>query len=68
MHPYNLASSKCVFSIAGNLISKKHTRISSENVHYVLCLQSLGILHPDKDKEEIIINKDSSKIVQVLLE
>jgi hypothetical protein len=54
--------------MAGNLISKKRTRISSENVRYVLCLRSWGILHPDDDEEEIIISEDSGKIVQVLLE
>jgi hypothetical protein len=53
--------------MAGNLISKKRTRISSENVRYVLCLRSWGILHPGDDKE-IIISEDGGKIVQVLLE
>ena len=50
-----------------NLISKKRTRISSENVRYVLYLRSWGILHPGDD-EEIIISEDGGKIVQVLLE
>jgi hypothetical protein len=53
--------------MAGNLISKKRTRILSKNVRYVLCLRSWGILHPD-DNKEIIISGDSGKIVQVLLE
>jgi hypothetical protein len=43
------------------------TRISSENVRYVLCLRSWGILAPDDDKDEIIITGDG-KIVVVLEE
>jgi hypothetical protein len=61
--PATSAPSKRVFSIAGNLISKKRTQISSENVRYVLCLRSWGILDPDNDKDEIIISEDSGKIV-----
>jgi len=32
--------SEQVFSMASNLVSKKRTRISSENMRYVLCLRS----------------------------
>jgi hypothetical protein len=49
--------------MASNLISKKRTRMSSENVRYVLCLRSQGILEDDDDKDEIIISEDSNKIV-----
>ena len=66
--PATSAPSERVFSMAGNLVSKKRTRISSENVRYVLCLRSWGILKDDDDKEEIIISEDSSKIVVVLAE
>jgi hypothetical protein len=38
--PATSAPSKRVFSMAGNLVSKKRIRISSENVRYVLCLRS----------------------------
>jgi hypothetical protein len=54
---------KRVFSIASNLISKKRTRISSENVRYVLCLRNWGVLDLNNDKDKIIISKDGSKIV-----
>ena len=47
--------------LASNLVSKKRIRLSSENVHYVLCLRSWKIL----DNND---NKDSSKIIAVLLE
>ena len=33
--PATSAPSKCVFSVASNLISKKRIKISSENVRYV---------------------------------
>jgi len=66
--PATSAPSERVFSMAGNLISKKRTRISSKNVRYVLCLRSWGILDPDNNKEEIKISKDSSKIIVVLEE
>jgi hypothetical protein len=61
--PATSAPSERVFSMASNLISKKRTRISSENVRYVLCLRSWGILDPDNDKDKIIISEDSGKIV-----
>ena len=61
--PATSPPSERVFSIAGNLISKKRTRISSENVRYVLCLRSWGILDLDDDKDKTIISEDSGKIV-----
>jgi len=38
--PVTFAPSERVFNIASNLISKKRTRISSENMQYVLYLRS----------------------------
>ena len=66
--PATSAPSERVFSMASNLILKKRTRILSENVRYVLCLRSWGVLEANDDKEEIIISEDSGKIVRVLLE
>ena len=40
--PATSAPSERVFSMAGNLISKKRTRISSENVRYVLFFKKAG--------------------------
>ena len=56
--PATSGPSERVFSVAGNLISKKRTKISSENVRYVLCLRSWGILVEDDDEEEIIIDQE----------
>jgi hypothetical protein len=66
--PITSTPSKRVFSIASNLISKKRTRISSENVRYVLYLRSWGVLEANNDEEEIIISEDGGKIIRVLLE
>ena len=43
------------------MISKKRTRISSENVRYVLCLRSWGLLPEDDEKE---VNDGSRQVVQ----
>jgi hypothetical protein len=56
--PATSAPSERVFSVAGNLITKKWTKISSENVQYVLCLRSWGILVDGDNKEEILINRN----------
>ena len=61
--PATSAPSERVFSMAGNLISKKRTRISSENVRYVLFLRSWGMLDSNDNKDEIIISEDGGKIV-----
>jgi len=56
--PTTSAPSERVFSVTGNLIIKKRTKISSENVRYVLCLRSWGILVDADDEEEIIIDSN----------
>jgi hypothetical protein len=56
--PATSAPSERVFSIAGNLISKKRTSICSENVRYVLCLRSWGLLAEDDDEEVIQIDDE----------
>jgi len=58
--PATSAPSERVFSEAGNLITKKRGKISSENVRYVLCLRSWGILVNDDNEEEIIIDIDGN--------
>lgn len=49
--PATSAPSERVFSAAGNLISKKRCKISSENLRYVLCLRSWGLLTDDEVDE-----------------
>ena len=60
--PTMLAPSERVFSLAGNLISKKRTSIASENVRYVLCLRSWGVLVEPKDEEELFFD-ENGKII-----
>jgi hypothetical protein len=56
-----------VFSYAGNLITKKRTKIVSENVRYVLCLRSWGLL-PDSDNEvEMVFDENGVRIEVVVL-
>jgi hypothetical protein len=64
--PATSAPSERVFSVAGNLISKKRTRIASENVRYVLCLRSWGLLIEDDDEVEVIID-DEGRIVDPIV-
>jgi hypothetical protein len=64
--PVTLAPSERVFSIAGNLILKKQTRITSENVRYVLCLRSWGLLVKDNDKIEVIIDEEG-RIINLII-
>jgi hypothetical protein len=55
-----------VFSITGNLISKKRTRITSENVRYVSCSRSWGLLVNDDDEIEVIIDEES-RIIDLIV-
>jgi hAT family C-terminal dimerisation region len=69
--PATSAPSERVFSQAGNLVSKKRTRINSENLRYVLCLRSWGLLadddiDDDNDNDDLwepIINEDNGRIM-----
>jgi hypothetical protein len=65
--PATSAPSERVFSLAGNLISKKRTSIASENVRYVLCLRSWGVLIELKDEEELLFD-EKGKIIEPLKE
>ena len=60
--PATSAPSERVFSLAGNLISKKRTSIASENIRYVLCLRSWGVLVELKDEEELFFD-ENGKII-----
>jgi hypothetical protein len=63
--PATPAPSKRVFSVAGNLISKKRTRIASENVRYVLCLRALALLVQDDDEVQALIDEERQIIETV---
>ena len=48
---------------AGNLVSKKRTRIASENVRYVLCLRSWGLLPLGENDDNNTEEEDDSPLV-----
>ena len=53
--PATSAPSERVFSAAGNLITKKRTRMASETIRYVICLRAWGLIPEADDEEEIAI-------------
>ena len=61
--PATSAPSERVFSLAGNLILKKRTRVTSENVRYILCLRSQGVLKEPIDEKEMILDQNRRPIV-----
>jgi hypothetical protein len=63
--PATSSPSERVFSYAGNLITKKRTRIASENVRYVLCLRSWGLLSESDDEVEMIFDENRRRIETV---
>lgn len=63
--PATSAPSERVFSAAGNLISKKRTCISSENVRYVICLRNWGYLVDIDDIEEDLFDANGEYIRQL---
>jgi len=60
--PATSSPSERVFSYVDNLITKKRTRIASENVRYVLCLRSWGLLLESDDEEDMIFNENRVRI------
>ena len=54
--------SERVFNYASNLITKKRTRIDSENKRYVLCLRRWGLLSESDDEEDMIFNENRVRI------
>ena len=48
---------------AGNLVTKKRTRIASENVRYVLCLRSWGLLPLGENGDNNTEEEDDSPLV-----
>ncbi len=60
--PATSAPSERTFSYAGNLISKRRTRISSENVRYVLCLRSWNLIAKEEDEIDILFDENGEII------
>ena len=47
--PATLAPSKCVFSVNGDIITKKRNRLSAGNTRRLLCLRDWGVLEEGVD-------------------
>jgi hypothetical protein len=60
--PTTSSPSERVFNYVSNLITKKRTRIASENIRYVLCLRSWGLLSESDDEEDMIFNENRVRI------
>ena len=61
--PATSAPSERIFSQAGNLVSKIKARIISENIRYVLCLRSWGLLPPGENDDNNTKEEDDSPLV-----
>jgi hypothetical protein len=49
-----LAASKCVFSVGGDIITKKRNRLGVDNTRRLLCLQDWGVLEEGEDEDSDI--------------
>lgn len=63
--PASSAPSERVFSEAGNLISRKRGLICSENLRYVLCLRSWGLIKDIDEEFPTVVNEDGVIILRV---
>jgi hypothetical protein len=43
---------ECVFSVGGDIITKKRNRLSADNTRRLLCLQDYGVLVEGEDGED----------------
>jgi hypothetical protein len=69
--PATSAPSERVFSQAGNLVSKKKTRINSANIRYLLCLRAWGLLaeeddddNDDTEEEGVLVMDEENRMVR----
>jgi hypothetical protein len=65
--PASLAPLERVFSAGGDIITKKRNRIGGENLQYLLCLRSWGIIPEDDDLDEEVNNRVDEEGVIVVL-
>jgi hypothetical protein len=58
--PATLAASECVFSVSGDIVTKKRNRLGGSNTRRLLCLQDWGVLAEGEDERDsdIEINPD----------
>ena len=57
--PATSAASECVFSVGGDIITKKRNRLGADNTRRLLCLRDWGVLKEGEgDSSDIEIDPD----------
>jgi hAT family C-terminal dimerisation region len=56
--PATSAASECVFSVGGDIITKKRNRLGASNTRRLLCLLDWGVLAEGEDEEDSDIEID----------
>ena len=59
--PATLAALECVFSVGGDIVTKKRNRLSISNTRRLLCLQDQGFLEEGEDQGDSDIEIDSDE-------
>ncbi|KFY51029.1 hypothetical protein V495_00016 [Pseudogymnoascus sp. VKM F-4514 (FW-929)] len=49
--PATSAESKRLFSIGGDIVTKKRNRLSPSTLRYLLCLRNWGVLSPGNEED-----------------
>jgi hypothetical protein len=58
--PATSAASECVFSVGGDIVTKKRNRLGGSNTRRLLCLRDWGVLAEGEDEvdSDVEINPD----------
>ena len=59
--PATSAASECVFSVGGDIVTKKRNRLGASNTRRLLCLQDWGVLEEGEDEGDSDIEIDSDE-------
>jgi hypothetical protein len=60
--PATSAASECVFSVGGDIITKKRNRLGAGNTRRLLCLRDWGVLEEGEDEGDSDIEMDPDEI------
>ena len=59
--PATSAASECVFSVGGDIVTKKRNKLSTSNTRRLLCLRDWGVLEEGEDEGDSDIEIDSDE-------
>jgi len=65
--PASSAPSERVFSVGGDIVTKKRNRIGGDNLRYLLCLRSWGIIPEDNDLDEEVDDDGADEDVIIVV-